>query len=64
MVADECGEAELEELGEGTGFGVDYVGGADAVEAADYAGEVLVEEALKYVFFWLERIISEAAANE
>ena len=37
-VADEGCEAEIKELGESAGFGVNLVGGSDAIEAADEAG--------------------------
>ena len=50
-VADEGREAEVQEFGEGAGFGVDLVGGSDAVEAADDAGKLLVEDALKVDVF-------------
>lgn len=50
-VADEGRKTEVEELSEGTGLRVVFVGGSDAIKAADDVRELLMEDALEIGVF-------------
>ena len=50
-VANESGEAKVEQFGEGAGFGIVGVGEARAIKSAENGGEVLEEDALEVSVF-------------